>query len=163
MTDWIKLRELSHAVEKYSPMLVELITPFNPAVARIVTLIAQACGGDPSDPADVAARVAADPDAEAKLKQIAAQEQENMYRSEVEDRESARGREIEKERLLGREDWMLDFIAIVVVIGFFGMCFVVAFQKMDQSDHDILYMLIGQLTAGFIMVVSYYFGSSNKK
>lgn len=161
--DWKELAHLANIVEKYSPMLGEIITPFSPAIGTTVTAIATLFNADPNSPADIAAKIVADPDAAVKLAKIQADQITSGFHLEVEDRESAREREETKVKLLGREDWMLDFIAIVVVIGFFGMCFVVAFQKMDQSDHDILYMLIGQLTAGFIMVVSYYFGSSNKK
>lgn len=160
--DWKGLAHLSNIAEKYSPLIGAAITPFNPAVGALIGSMATAFNAS-NDPSEIALKIAQDPDAAVKLKGIEAEHQDRLYQSEVEDRESARSREVEKEKLLGREDWMLDFIAIVVVIGFFGMCFVVAFQKMDQSDHDILYMLIGQLTAGFIMVVSYYFGSSNKK
>lgn len=63
---------------------------------------------------------------------------------------------------LPKRDWVVDTIAIIVVVGFFGMCVLVDIARLDQSDHDILYMLVGQLTSGFIMVLAYYFGSSNK-
>ncbi len=64
--------------------------------------------------------------------------------------------------VFGRRDFVMDFIAICVVLGFFAMAFIIAFTPRDNSDHDILNMLIGQLSAGFIAVLSFFFGSIRK-
>lgn len=70
--------------------------------------------------------------------------------------------ENEKARLLGRRDWVMDLIALCVVIGFFAMAFLIATTSKDNTDHDVLNMLIGQLSAGFIGVLSFFFGSIRK-
>ena len=59
-------------------------------------------------------------------------------------------------------EWLKDFIAIMVILGFFAMAFIVALTKLDLSDHDVLYMLVGQMAAGFIQVLSSYFGNKKK-
>lgn len=69
---------------------------------------------------------------------------------------------IKKTQLFGRRDLVMDFIAITVVIGFFAMAFVIALIPRDSSNHDALNMLIGQLSAGFIAVLSFFFGSIRK-
>lgn len=70
--------------------------------------------------------------------------------------------DIKKTLLFGRRDLVMDFIAIVVVLGFFAMAFVIALTPRDNTDHDVLNMLIGQLSAGFIAVLSFFFGSIRK-
>lgn len=70
--------------------------------------------------------------------------------------------DIKKTILVGRRDLVMDFIAIVVVLGFFAMAFVIALSPRDDTDHDVLNMLIGQLSAGFIAVLSFFFGSIRK-
>lgn len=70
--------------------------------------------------------------------------------------------DIKRTLLFGRRDLVMDFIAVVVVLGFFAMAFVIALTPRDNSDHDVLNMLIGQLSAGFIAVLSFFFGSIRK-
>ena len=76
--------------------------------------------------------------------------------------ENANQLDIKKTLLFGRRDFVMDFIALAVVIGFFGMAFLIALTPRDSTDHDVLNMLIGQLSAGFIAVLSFFFGSIRK-
>ena len=76
--------------------------------------------------------------------------------------ENANQLDIKKTLLYGRRDVVMDFIALAVVIGFFGMAFLIALTPRDNTDHDVLNMLIGQLSAGFIAVLSFFFGSIRK-
>lgn len=76
--------------------------------------------------------------------------------------ENANQLDIKKTLLFGRRDLVMDFIAITVVLGFFAMAFVIALTPRDNTDHDVLNMLIGQLSAGFIAVLSFFFGSIRK-
>ena len=76
--------------------------------------------------------------------------------------ENANQLDIKKTLLFGRRDLVMDFIAITVVLGFFAMAFVIVLMPHDNGDHDVLNMLIGQLSAGFIGVLSFFFGSIRK-
>lgn len=67
-----------------------------------------------------------------------------------------------KTKLFGRRDLVMDIIALSVVVGFFAMAFLIALTPRDDTDHDVLNMLIGQLSAGFIAVLSFFFGSIRK-
>lgn len=87
---------------------------------------------------------------------------ENEIQQEKNVIEGARQLEQKKTELYGRRDWVMDTIALTVVYGFFAMCFIVALTTLDQSDHDVLYLLIGQLSAGFIAVLSFFFGNTRK-
>lgn len=96
-------------------------------------------------------------------KELIAHYQLEGFQAEVQDRESAREREEKITAVTGKRDFIMEGIAITVIVGFFVMCILTSITALDKSDHDILYMLIGQLTSGFIMVLSYYFGSSNTR
>ena len=61
-----------------------------------------------------------------------------------------------------KRDWVMDSIALIVVVGFVSMSFLIVLSKLDQSNHDVLYMLVGQLAAGFIGVLSFFFGNIRK-
>lgn len=76
--------------------------------------------------------------------------------------ENANNLDIKKTLLFGRRDFVMDFIAVCVVIGFFSMAFLIALTPRDNTDHDVLNMLVGQLSAGFIAVLSFFFGSMRK-
>lgn len=154
---------LSSAISKYAPLLGSVVSSMNPIAGMAVNLVAQAFGADPKNTDDIIAKISADPEAAIKLKQIEYQHEEILQKTSTEDRINARDREEKVMQLTGRPDYVLDAIAFLVIIGYFSMCAVVAFTKMDNTDHDILYMLIGQLTAGFIMVISFFFGASNKQ
>lgn len=75
------------------------------------------------------------------------------------DIEDARQLGLKKIKLFGRRDWVMDSIALIVVIGFFTIAFTLALTRLDPANHDVLYMLIGQLSAGFIGVLSFFFGN----
>jgi hypothetical protein len=153
---------LSSIVSKYAPLLGSVVSSINPLAGIAVNLIAQAFGADPKNTDDIIAKINADPEAAMKLKQLEFQHEEILQKTSTEDRMNARAREEAVMQLTGKPDYVLDAIAFMVIIGYFFMCGVVAFTKMDNTDHDILYMLIGQLTAGFMMVLSFFFGASNK-
>lgn len=76
--------------------------------------------------------------------------------------ENANQLDIKKTLLFGRRDFVMDFIAVIVVIGFFAMAFLIALTPRDDTDHDVLNMLIGQLSAGFIAVLAFFFGNIRK-
>jgi hypothetical protein len=84
---------------------------------------------------------------------------DQIDRNEVEEKKLL-GRK--KTRLFGRRDMVMDSIALSVVLGFFAMAFLVAITPRDNTDHDVLNILIGQLSAGFICVLSFFFGSIRK-
>lgn len=155
---------LISVVEKIAPTLAGLIT--GPQGAMVVSLLETIFRVNVKD---LPATISADPEAASKL-QLAKLQHDDMtmrYYAEaqqavVDDHKSAREREETIITKLGKRDWIMDAISVVVVFGFFVMCVLVALVKEDQSDHDILYMLIGQLTAGFLMVLGYYYGGNKK-
>lgn len=158
------IKTLAETVFKYSPLLANAIgSPLSGIVTSLVSSLFNVT------PENLNAVIASNPDSEATLKKFEMQHQEELakiastdFSIEVDDRKNARDREIKETQLLGRRDWVMDTIAIVVVLGFFSMSMVVALTKMDLSDHDVLFMLIGQLSAGFLGILSFFFGSIRK-
>lgn len=158
------LKELSSTLLKISPIIATAIG--SPIGGMVATLLAQVFGV-PLD--HLNATIGLDNDSITKIKQFENEHIEELakiayqgYQTEVDDRISARERDIKETELLGRRDWVMDAIAITVVVGFFAMTFVISLTKMDSSDHDVLFMLIGQLSAGFLGILSFFFGSIRK-
>lgn len=88
--------------------------------------------------------------------------EDNVAQLDKNNIEGARQLEQKKTLLFGRRDYVMDFIALIVIVGFFTMAFLVALSPRDYADHDVLNMVIGQLSAGFIAVLSFFFGSIRK-
>jgi len=156
----INYKDIETSVEKYAPLLSSVISPFNPIAGMIIMEIAKAFNVNPDN---ITQAIKDDPNASVKLKELEMNHQESLIHYQLEDRISARDRETKLVQITGKRDYVLDIIAFIVILGYFIMCATVEFTKLDQSDHDVLYMMVGQLTAGFIMVLSYYFGSTNKQ
>lgn len=156
------LNRLSDLVSKNAPVVGGMLTPLNPFLGNIIGILAKLFDIDSTDIEEITKKIENDVDASLKLKKLENENQQAIYSFETQDRKSARDREEEIVRLTGRRDWVLDFIAISVIMGFFSMCILVSMMKQDNTDHDILYMLVGQLTSGFLMVLSFFFGSSSQ-
>ncbi len=156
----IDYKGIELAVEKYAPLLSSVISPFNPIAGSIILEISKALNVKPDQ---IATTISNDPNTAMALKELEIKHQDILVQNQTEDHANAREREEKVIQLTGKRDLVLDMIAFIVIIGFFVMCAMVEFTHLDQSDHDVLYMLSGQLTAGFMMVLSYYFGSSNKQ
>jgi hypothetical protein len=109
---------------------------------------------------DLVKAIQTDPDSALKLVQFQEEHKYDLERIYAADRASARQMAIETAKATGHRDWVQSFIAIFLIIGFFSTVMIVAFTKMDQTDHDILYLLVGQLSGAFLLVVSFFFGSS---
>ncbi|HLX54647.1 MAG TPA: hypothetical protein VKR58_11930 [Aquella sp.] len=154
-------KSISSLVAKYAPVLGEVVGAANPLAGIAVNLIAKVFGANINDEQDIINKITNDPTAAIKLRQLELENQEHLVQASVSDRMSARDREEEIVKATGKRDYVLDVIAIMVVLGYFMVCFTVLFMHINNSSpHEILYMLIGQLTGAFLMVLGYYFGGS---
>lgn len=152
------MSKLADVVSKAAPVLGAALGGVGAPIGLIVSGIAKLFGADGED--DLLAKIKADPEAYVKLRQFELEHQYDLERIVAADKASAREREVEIVKATGRRDYVLDFIAVFIVLGFFAIVLIVAFTKMDQTDHDILYLLTGQLSGSFLLVISYFFGSS---
>ncbi len=57
---------------------------------------------------------------------------------------------------------MRTFMAIVVVFGFLSALVLVFLTSADNTDRDILNMMLGVLGGTFVTVVGYYFNQRKK-
>jgi hypothetical protein len=156
------LNYLSSVVKKSAPLLASVITPINPLAGLVINSIATLFGSHPENLADIAHKINNDPDAAIKLKALQMQHEEILSKNHLDDVGNARSREETMVKILGRRDWLLDSLAFAVVVGYFVMCTFMVFNKQSAENNQVLFMMFGQLTGGFIMVLSYYFGSSKK-
>lgn len=156
------IKDLESIVIKSAPLLANIVGSVSPVSGIVLNLLFKVFGVDSNNLDDLVSKVSDDPEAATKLKQLEFEHQDLLVNNIVADKESARNREEEIFKITGKRDWVLGTIAFVVIFGFFTMSALLAVIKQDNTDHDILYMTMGQLTAGFLMIISYYFGSSNK-
>ncbi len=78
----------------------------------------------------------------------------------LQDRESARQREMEVVKATGKKDINLYVLAWTIVGGFFTLCLTLLFKAIPEGQSDIVYVLFGGLVSGFSTVLGYFFGSS---
>lgn len=165
------MSKLTEIISRIAPVLGAVI-PL-PGASLIMNLIGAAFGGASSDD-ELADKIAADPDAAVKLKEIedntkvqlqqiaATQAQAEMaaqtaiIQSDQADRASARLMATSTKSHV--QTVMVTFlsIAIALLIGYlckYGL-------PQDAQSNSILYMLIGQLSAGFGMALNFFFGTS---
>ena len=162
------LKNLVPVVEKFSPVVAKLLPPpFGTLVSYGLEVLFNAQHGNTQDLID---KINSDPDAAGKIQQFELEHQDLVeklessdYQASLLDTQSARERELKSEEITGKFDWVQHTCALIVVIGFFATCFTIEVKKVDQADHDILYMLLGILGTVFTQIYQYYFGSSNKR
>ena len=146
------IKDIANAVGAIAPSIATAL--LGPAGGITVNLLENLFG---VKSADLPTAISSDPDAKVKLQALADQHGEVLARLNETDEENARERDVEIIKA-GKSDWVLSFLAIVTTIGFFTLCIINYF--FDLKDDHILIMMIGQISSGFVMVLSYYFGSS---
>lgn len=78
----------------------------------------------------------------------------------LEDRQSARDREVNVTRATGARDYNLYVLAWTVILLFYALVAVLCFQIVPDANLGPVNQLFGAMAAGFGMVLSYFFGSS---
>jgi uncharacterized membrane protein YraQ (UPF0718 family) len=153
------INNIASSVKKFMPLLASVISAENPIAGLIIMAISNKFGVS-SDPSQIINAINSDSNAAAKLNQIENEHKEAILKYQNADHASAREREETIIKLTGKRDWILDVITILVVVGFFILC--ILNYYVDLEDDHIVTMFIGQLSSGFMLCLSYYFGSSNK-
>jgi hypothetical protein len=173
----MNLNDIGNFVVKYAPTLgLALTSPAGAAVA-IANVVASAFGGDIKEPQSLLNKMQSDPELQIKLLQIQRDydikcqqiiadmefkqldHEEELYKADVQDRESARTANNGNQNN-NKRDFMPPVIAVLVIVGFYGSIASIMLVNHNEADRDILYMLLGVLGTAFISIINYYFGSS---
>lgn len=81
------------------------------------------------------------------------------YRLEVQDRDSARTREVELKKA-GGQDIMMLVSGAVAMIAFLTIIFTILFVELPEKNENLIHQVIGITEGVAISVFTYYFGSS---
>lgn len=148
---------LSDLVSKSAPLLGSLLG--SPLAGLGVGWVAKLFNADPADTNDIVRKILNDPEAALKLKGLEYQHQEELeriaatnYQTEVDDRKSAREREIS----------LHDYVPTILAVGFLINYALIQFYCVTHptSANDIISARFQDV---LIMIISYYFGSSHRE
>lgn len=122
--------------------------PVDPA--SLADTLTQALG----DPAQLAALKQAEQAYQQAMQQMNYQHETDMETLAEKDRESARSMQVQT------KSWIPGFLAILITVGFFGLLGFMILKPPPPQSQRVLDMMVGTLGTAWVMVVTYYFGSS---
>ena len=102
-----------------------------------------------------------DPDLSEDQKAEAHDRLVELYRLEVEDRDSARKREVNLRKY--GTDWMFNLTGIVGLTAFAFLVYTVVTTQVPESNKEIFIHLIGIVEGVALSIFGYYFGSAIKE
>ena len=103
-----------------------------------------------------------DPDMSTEEKEAAHDQLLELYRLEVEDRDSARSREA-RIKEAGGNDWMMSLTGIVGLSAFAFLVYTVVTTNVPESNKEIFIHMIGIVEGVALSIFGYYFGSAKKE
>ena len=106
--------------------------------------------------------ISKDPDLTPEEKQEIHNRLVEFYKLEVEDRNSARKREVEMVKA-GSDDWMMNFTGIVGLGGFVLLLVAIVFLQVPEHNKELMIHTTGIVEGIVLSIVGYYFGSIAKK
>jgi hypothetical protein len=168
--------DVGKSIAKMAPLLGTALA--GPGGAAIGSIVAATFGGDKDNPEDIYNKIVADPDASVKLAEIqtncrvelqrmavqaAAAKQlheQTLYKTEVEDRQSAREYDKELARI-GKTNFIPAFIVVVLYLGMFVFIYMLFTSDIDADVKTSIDMITGALIAELIRINSFHFGSTS--
>ncbi len=149
------LEELSNLVRKSAPILGGLlVSPFGTIASSLVSGL---FGAGHNDLEDLVNKIKNDPEASLKLKELELTHEKDLqalasqdYQTEVDDRKSARARQI------AIHDYVPTILAIGFLINYAAIQFYCVMHQSSAND-----IISARFQDVLIMIVSYYFGSSH--
>ena len=103
-----------------------------------------------------------DPDMTDEEKAQAHDQLVELYRLEVEDRDSARKREAAIVNA-GGKDWMMSLTGIIGLAAFAFLVYTVVTTQVPETNKEIFIHMIGIVEGVALSIFGYYFGSAVKK
>ena len=84
-----------------------------------------------------------------------------MYKAEVEDRDSARKREVEITKS-GKVDWLFNITGLAGLSAFGIIIYAIISLEIPEGNKELFYHLIGIVEGVALSIYGYYFGTSMK-
>jgi len=110
----------------------------------------------------VSKMIADDPNISAEDKKMLQDQHKELYKLEIEDRDSARKREVEIAKT-GKKDYMMQLTGIVGLLSFAFIIYAVVYVP-SVTDNDLFVHLMGMVEGVVISnIFAYYYGTSAKK
>jgi hypothetical protein len=103
-----------------------------------------------------------EPDLSSEEKQQIHERLVDFYKLEVEDRNSARQREIEMVKA-GSGDWMMNATGVIGLGSFLLLLIAIVFMDVPESNKELMIHTTGIVEGIVLSIVGYYFGSIAKK
>lgn len=154
-------------VAKFAPMLgAALGGPLGAAAGAVISSVLGVKDADPKsieqaiksgtlNGDQIVALKQAEQQFELQMNQLDINSVEDMEKLNIQDRDSARKREMDV------KDWTPRILAYGVTVGFFGLLVFLLRHAVPAESRDILNIMLGSLGTAWISIVTYYFGSSS--
>ena len=104
----------------------------------------------------------AEPALTSEEKKMLHQQAVEFYKLEVEDRDSARKREVEIMKT-GAKDWMMNLTGIVGLFSFLFLVYAIVFITVPEHNKELMIHTTGIVEGIVLSIVGYYFGSIAKR
>ncbi len=164
---------LGKTVAKFAPILGTAIA--GPGGAVLGSLVAQAFGVDISNTDKLIQRITENPESAIKLAEIESHEKIELQRLVVQS-DSQHLESDNKQKELSNQNTanarlsniqlsttFPQFLSMLVALGFFACIYWIAAYSQEKADHDVLYLLMGGVSAAFATVLNYWLGDSANK
>ena len=152
------MNDLINLVKTYAPALATALA--GPAGGAVVSAIAGKLGVS-ADVATIAQAIAQDPQMAQKLAEIDLEQ----FKTEVEDRDSARKRESEI-ATSSNSPWLnkavTPILALVIVTVWALVQYFMLNHGIPQENRELVARVLGTLDGALMVCLSYYFGASHK-
>ena len=103
-----------------------------------------------------------DPELSAEDKAAMHQEVVDLYRLEVEDRDSARKREVEKAKT-GGLDFMFNATGIIGLLSFAFIIYAIVYLQIPENNKEVWIHTIGIIEGIVLSIFGYFYGSAVKQ
>ena len=103
-----------------------------------------------------------DPELSAEDKAAMHQEVVDLYRLEVEDRDSARKREVEKAKT-GGLDFMFNVTGIIGLLSFAFIIYAIVYLQIPENNKEVWIHTIGIIEGIVLSIFGYFYGSAVKQ
>jgi len=152
---------LKNIISKVAPALGSIVGSIVPGAGAIISGVASLFGADPSNQDDIAKKIKQDPQAYLKLVQFEKEHEAAILDIQAKDRQNARIRELEMVKTTGKRDWVVAFLALGVLLGYFVMVGLSCVPHLPTWVAGLLKESLADWKMCVMLVLSYYFGAMN--